>query len=1109
MFKFAMNKKQHTNRIKMKKFLPFSWLLCLILSTISLSAQPGYTADEVVTPYTGQFRTGSNMTYVPTWDNYKLADIAAGNPAVNQKGIGARSLRFSATESILDQYGYNLLVPEMAHYASLNAKEHTAIVWGPKGLHQDLNQYCPGKPSALFSNMYLPIWDGGANGTPYNDDNYLAAYLYKTVTIYKDDIRFWEIWNEPGLDLRYDIGGIGWRDQSYPGNWWAEGPAPCDYILNAPIYHYIRTLRISWEIIKTVDPDAYVCLGSVGYQSLLNAVCANTDNPNMGDVTGDFPKKGGAYFDAVSFHSYPHFDGATTNFSANFYQRHSDQAADGVVTYRQLYQQILDQYGYNGASKPRKEWIITEINSPRKAFGTAFGNGPVFGGVDAQINHMMKALMVSKVSGIHQTHVYELFDRQSDATAGYEFDLMGMYKPHNGAAPYNVTVNDLGMGIKTTSDFLNNTTYDALRTAQLSLPSNLRGYAFKRPDGSYVYAIWARTTQDLNENAFGTYSFPAAFNLTQVQRYDWNSGYTGLSNTVGSQNLSLNARPSFFTAPGAILPCSIAAASNEVLCNNNGTPSNPADDTYTFTLTVNNGTAGTWTTSVNGSAVTGTFGVSKLVGPLPITASALNLVIIDAANSACTANVSVTPPPTCSSVTNCALTATVTNKLCNDNGTPNNPADDTFTFVSTVTASGTTCGTGWFGGNALANYGVAKTFGPYPISGGSIYIAFEDNANTAIKTDINVVPPVPCSTVATNCALSAVVSNTVCSNNGTPSNPTDDTFTFDATVTSSGTTCGNGWFGGNTFANYGTLKTFGPFPISSGSQFISFEDNANTAIKTSVTVQAPIACSNTPISCDAASNTATREWIAGVEIGNMTNVTGKSTYTDYSVSKIATMQRGTNVVANLTTGYTFFTFDEYFRVWIDYNKNNVFEGSELAFQGVNLHPTNGTGSKTLSGAISVPANAPTGATKMRVSMSRSAYPDPCTNFMRGEVEDYAVFITTQATQSDLRGNGQLDAALEGNLISVYPNPTQGLAALDLRDWIALANHDATIEDNALVFVTLFDAYGSEIMKKEFSVSESAIVDLDLSSLPQGGYIAKIEKSGMRTAVKRIQITGRK
>jgi GEVED domain/Secretion system C-terminal sorting domain len=993
----------------MKHFTPLAWLFAMIF-VVQVSAQPGYTADDLVTPYTGQYRTGMNMGYFPGWDNYKLADIAAGNPAVSQKGVGARTLRFSTPEDILDLYGYGLLVPEMAHYKSLNTSEHTAIVWKPKGVHQDITEYCPGKPSALFSNMYLPIWDGGANGTPYNDDNYLAAYLFKTVSTYKDDVKFWEIWNEPGLDLRYDIGGIGWRDQNFPGNWWAEGPAPCDYILNAPIYHYIRVLRVSWEVIKTVDPDAYVCLGSVGYQSMLNAICNNTDNPNMGDVSAAFPKTGAAYFDAVSFHSYPHFDGATTNFSNNFFERHSDQAADGVITYRQLYQQILDQYGYNGVSKPRKEWIITEINSPRQAFGSPFGpaSGKYFGGFDAQINHMMKALMISKVSGIHQTHMYELFDRTTPANAGYEFDQMGMYKFLNGASAYDISINDLGMAVKTTSDFLNNSTYDALRTAQMSLPTNLRGYAFKRTDGTYVYAVWARTTEDLSEAATGTYSFPATFNLAQVERYDWNAGYTNQSTTVSGSNINLNARPQFFTATGAVQPCAIAASVSTVVCNNNGTPSNPSDDTYNFTLTVNNGQVGSYTTTVGNTTVTGVYGTPKIVGPIAITPAVLTLVIRDAVSSACATSVTVTPPATCSAAVDCNIIAVVSTPVCSDNGTTSDPSDDTFTFSVLVSNLGTTCGTGWFGGNAAGAYGVAKTFGPYLISSGNVFIGFQDNTTNTVTAGVTVAPPVT--------------------------------------------------------------------------------------------------CSNVPLVCDAASVIALREWIGKVDVGTMTNTSGRSNYSDFSSTKIANVMKGVATTFSFSTTYTFYTFDQYYRAWIDYNRNNVFEANELVYEGINVRPNNGVATKALSGTFVVPAGATNGATKMRVSMSRGAYPEPCAGFARGEVEDYSVLISGMVIE---RNTESLSAEAESQLVSLYPNPAQSQVVVDLRDWFTYASQSDVPQEDAHVSVTLYDQIGKQVMKTDLLDANSGMIDLDLSTLVQGIYHVRIERAGYRTATKRLTISGKK
>jgi GEVED domain/Secretion system C-terminal sorting domain len=1099
----------------MKKTFYLPLLLMFLSVFVTLHAQPAYTADDVVTPYTGQFRTGLNMGYFPGWDNYKLANIAAGNPAIGQKGVGARALRFSTPENILDFYGYNLLVPEIAHYGSLNTDEHTALIWGPTGAHQDLNQYCPGKPSALFSNMYLPIWDGGLNGTPYNDNNYLAAYIYKTVTIYKDDIRFWEVWNEPGLDLRYDIGGIGWRDQNYPGNWWAEGPQPCDYILHAPVYHYIRTLRISYEIIKTVDPTAYVCLGSVGYQSLLNAICNNTDNPNMGDVSADFPKKGGAYFDAVSFHSYPHFDGATTNYNAQFFERHSDQAADGVITYRQLYQQILDQYGYNGVSKPRKEWIITEINSPRKVFGLAFGGapqlGPFFGGVDAQINHIMKALMISKVSGIHQTQIYELFDRQSDVNAGYEFDLMGMYKVEGGAGPYNITVNDEGIAVKTTSDFLNNTTYDAVRTAQLGLPGAVRGYAFKRPDGSYVYAMWARTTEDLSENAFATYSFPSSLNLPQLQKYDWNYGYSGTTSLVSSQGINLNARPTFFTAPGSTQPCAVTAQTNEVLCNNNGTPTNPADDTYSFTLTVNGGGASGWTSTVNGVIVNGSYGAPITVGPIPITNNTpLSIIIRDVSNNACTATATVTPPPSCSTATNCQLGAVVSNKQCNNNGTPTDPSDDTFTFSVVINPSGTTCGTGWFGGNATAAYGVSQNFGPFPIANGNVFMAFQDNANATISTSVTVTPPAPCS-AAPNCQIAATVTNKVCNNNGTPSNPADDTFTFSVTINPTGTTCGTGWFSGATAQTYGAAQNYGPYPIANGNVFIAFQDNANNTITTTVTVTPPATCSNTPLACDAASNSSSREWIGKIIAGAMTNITGAATYTDYSATKTVSGAAGTIVPITLTTNYTFFTFDEYYRIWIDLNKDGAYTANEKVYEGILTRPANGTATKTLTGALSIPANTPLGTTRMRVAMSRGSYANPCQNFPRGEVEDYGFNVITLAEQTANRskGIGALSTQMESDLIAVYPNPTQGKLVLDLKDWMYYAAQSDATTSEKIAQVYVYNQIGALVHTAEFFLSEHTFLEMDLSHLGQGNYHVRIESAGYMPATKRIQVVGKK
>lgn len=75
-------------------------------------------------------------------------------------------------------------------------------------------------------------------------------------------------------------------------------------------------------------------------------------------------------------------------------------------------------------------------------------------------------------------------------------------------------------------------------------------------------------------------------------------------------------------------------------------------------------------------------------------------------------------------------------------------------------------------------------------------------------------------------------------------------------------------------------------------------------------------------------------------------------------------------------------------VWIDWNKNLLFETTEWA----QVYTTGTTGTIT----INVPANALTGSTTMRIRSRNSGSPnasgDPCTGFGSGETEDYLVTI---------------------------------------------------------------------------------------------------------------------
>ncbi|MEO1517638.1 MAG: PKD domain-containing protein [Bacteroidota bacterium] len=499
-----------------------------------------YTANDRVTPYKGSFRPGTNLGYNPPWSDEELADIAAGNESLGVKGAGCKTIRPALNESFLEEWGYDIRFETYQHYGSLGLKDLTAIVGFPSPEHQDPTYFCSEHQSELFANMYTPIWDNGENGTPINDTNYLALYLFKTLHLYKDNVKFWEIWNEPGFDYTFTTG---WLGPGQDGNWWENDPTPCDYKLRAPIYHYIRTLRISYEIIKTIDPDAYVTLASVGYTSFLDAVLRNTDNPTDGSVNADYPLGGGAYFDAIAIHSYPHLDGTMREWDQStqsfVYDRHSDRAVQGIPLTKDTFQVVLDQYGYDGVTYPEKEWIITEINVPRKAFADYIGSDTV------QINYIIKAYVESVINDIRQIHVYDMAESFEFEDAVNEFQLMGLYKRLFGVWPYNERINHLGVAYKTASDMLFNSDYDPIRSAGMELPAGVRGEAFLDHNGHYTYVLWAATTQDMSEESSATYSFPSSWNLSNLQLTHWNHSYFPQIDQQVPNNIALTATPIF------------------------------------------------------------------------------------------------------------------------------------------------------------------------------------------------------------------------------------------------------------------------------------------------------------------------------------------------------------------------------------------------------------------------------------------------------------------------------------------------------------------------------------------------------------------------------------
>lgn len=598
-------------RIERKLSFFFYILIPALFLSNTCFAQVNYTANDVVKPYNGGFHFGINPGTYQTdiyqngqpipWTDIELAEISVGVPSKNIPGVGVETFRAALPDWFLEHFGYGIRDETFDYYDELGMKDLTVFLNHPSIEHTEPTMFCPDlHPDApkTFANLHEPIWDGGANGTPYNDNNYYAAYVYKLVERYGDHIKFYEVWNEPDFSSTSNAQS----PSGTPNSWWDKNPDPCDLLwFNAPIYHYVRMLRISYEVIKTLDPDAYVCVGGLGYPSFLDAIMRNTDNPNGGSVTGDYPLKGGAYFDVCSFHYYPHVSNAFRYWNNSIqnwtYTRHTDRGIDAFQERFELFKGVTEKYGYNGTTYPKKEFICTETNMPRFEFGNKFGGDQV------QINYAIKLAVFCHQQNIRHLHLFHLGETRDEGQLYQDIDLfyfMGLYKNLMGANQGTAERANLGIGFKTASDLMRGYWYDGGQTAALNLGTNIRGGAFKNNNGDYLYVLWATTHTDRSEDSQSLYTFPknipwAADGSATLTKKEWDYALTNQSVSVGHQNIELSGTPIFLTISPEVSDCnglSLDINSVGVSCHggNNGSVSvNPQNGTGPYEYTWNTG----------------------------------------------------------------------------------------------------------------------------------------------------------------------------------------------------------------------------------------------------------------------------------------------------------------------------------------------------------------------------------------------------------------------------------------------------------------------------------------------------------------------------------------
>lgn len=185
----------------------------------------------------------------------------------------------------------------------------------------------------------------------------------------------------------------------------------------------------------------------------------------------------------------------------------------------------------------------------------------------------------------------------------------------------------------------------------------------------------------------------------------------------------------------AAIPPAITAALSNVVRNNQG-DDNAANDTFTFSLAVDNDDTGRplgWISNLPG--FNGLYGPTPVAFPTyPVAEGSRTILFTDAADAAITLSYTV-PIPTG------ILTASAPAVVRQEGATPD-PADDTWSFTTTITA--VNGGTGFTNSltTASLNFGTAITFGPWPVADGPRTVLFTDRSDIAWSVSLTVNPPI-------------------------------------------------------------------------------------------------------------------------------------------------------------------------------------------------------------------------------------------------------------------------------------------------------------------------------------------------------------------------------
>ncbi|MDX2281831.1 MAG: S8 family serine peptidase [Saprospiraceae bacterium] len=227
--------------------------------------------------------------------------------------------------------------------------------------------------------------------------------------------------------------------------------------------------------------------------------------------------------------------------------------------------------------------------------------------------------------------------------------------------------------------------------------------------------------------------------------------------------------------------------------------------------------------------------------------------------------------------------------------------------------------------------------------------------------------------------------------------------------------------------------------------------------------------------CIASASNATQEWIESVSIGDWQQTTtgiSEQPYQDFTgKNQQITLEitAGMSYPVTITPGFMGSANKEFYRIYIDFDGDGVFQDNERCFDPGFAHDLPATG------WVTAPQNLTPGLSRMRIMMKHenefSLAPEPCETYEMGQVEDYCVQLS--ATPSSTSG-----VMSSKSVFYASPQPAATFTTIHQTDQQPQAGT-----------LTLMDPLGR--MLQQFNTPQFPC-RVDMHLLPVGVYLLKIQ-----------------